>query len=95
MSTPIAAIKLYLRRKYAGRVNELKAFADQVFAEASDEVVITSNSFEGGSASGQVRYNKMDLLQAIEELLVEAGEAPLGGRQAMVYADWSGGVART
>lgn len=82
-------VKSYLRRKYVNDVAALRTYADQVFQTATDEVVLTTTSFEGGSAGGQVKFNKMMVLGAIEELLAEidpAYVAPLRGR--VIVPDW-------
>lgn len=71
-----ATIYAYLRRTYyvaaSGTWNAaaLTALATQVFSSATKEVVITGTSSEvGGAASGQVKFDKMVYLQAIETLL--------------------------
>lgn len=67
----IATAKQYLRRKYSDDVEGLKAQADDLYGLATEEVTITSQGFEGGSASGQVSFPKWLLLNAIESLIVE------------------------
>lgn len=47
-------VKSFLRRQYATNVAGLRALAQEVFDAATEEVVITSQGFQGGSASGQV-----------------------------------------
>lgn len=64
-------VKQYLRRKYASDVPGLKAQAAALFDIATEEVVITSQGFEGGSASGTVRFDKTIIGLAIEELIAE------------------------
>ena len=73
-----ATIYAYLRRTYyvatAGTWDaaKLTALATQVFTCATKEVVITGTCSEvGGAASGQVKFDKMVYLQAIEALLAE------------------------
>jgi hypothetical protein len=53
------------------KVAELRAYSEEVFAEASDTIVITSGSFEGGQGSGQLVFEKTLLGLAIEQLLAE------------------------
>lgn len=80
----------YLRRTKT--IAELKAMADALVLNGAldDEVLITANSFEGGSFSGVPNMPKRDLLQVIEEILLEAGETPLtGGRQVFGFVDYS------
>ena len=70
-----ATIYAYLRRTYydsgtgTWRASDLKALADTVFASATREVAITTQNFEGGGASGVLKFDKAILLQAIEALL--------------------------
>lgn len=53
------------------KVVELRAKADEVFTEASDTIAITSGTFEGGSGTGQLVFEKSLLGLAIEQLLAE------------------------
>ena len=95
MSEAIQGLKKYLRRKYATNDAGLLALADTVFGQAG-ETVILSHSSDAGSSSAQARYNKAELLGAIEELIEEKGLAPATpGRDLMVYGDFSGGYATT
>jgi hypothetical protein len=103
-------LKMYFRRKfstggggitwnsiaYAEGETGIKLFADAVFASgAGDEIVIMQQGFEGGYATGQIRMSKDMLLALIEEILEELGFGTTGARQAMIFADYSGGNART
>ncbi len=107
-SDDIRGIKMYLGRKFNGgggivmrgktypdSIPGLQSLADDVFATASEEIVITSTSFEGGVSSGQVRFAKTTLLTAIEELLDDLGYGSTVTRQIMIYQDYRGGLART
>jgi hypothetical protein len=69
-------IYAYLRRTYyrSGTddwdVAALQTLATTTYASATKEVVINSTSSEaGGAAAGELKFNKMILLQAIEALL--------------------------
>jgi hypothetical protein len=53
------------------KVVELRAYSLEVFNEASDTIAITAGSFEGGSGSGQLVFEKSLLGIAIEQLLQE------------------------
>jgi hypothetical protein len=64
-------IKSYLRRKFSADIPGLKAYADEVFGSATDEITVTTTSFEGGSVGGIPTFNKMTLLGAIEEVIEE------------------------
>lgn len=62
----------YLRRKYTvANLADLKTLADDVFASATDEVAINTVTYEGGSAGGQIVFDKVILGQAIEQLIAE------------------------
>lgn len=77
--------KKYLRRKYAGNNAGLATLADEVFAEATDTVTLTGTSFEGGSGSGQITFEKALLGAAVEEVLEEQANALLGYGRASRY----------
>jgi hypothetical protein len=73
-----ATIYAYLRRTYYLAATEtwdyakLTALSTSIFSSATKEVVITGTSSEvGGAASGQVKFDKMVYLQAIEHLIAE------------------------
>ena len=100
---------MYLRRKfsaggqgviyngitYSGN-GGLQALADAVFIDgATDHVIITQNGFEGGYATGTQGLSRRAFLQLIEEILEELGLGTVGGRQIMIFADYSGGFAQT
>lgn len=70
------AVYAYLRRKYYISATglwdsaALITLAETTFNAATKEVTITGTSSDaGGSAQGQMKFNKMVLLQAIEALL--------------------------
>lgn len=67
---------MYLRRKYtvSGVLNlaSLNALADQVASSAQEEVIITATTFEGGSHQAQLKFDKLALATAIEQLIQEA-----------------------
>lgn len=87
-TTALAAYKQHLRRKFASDVAGLKALADQLIVEVTDNVTITSQSFEGGSHSGQITMPPGLKLAAVEELIVELdseGTTPRPSQQSVVY----------
>lgn len=61
----------FLRREYAGKLEDLRQLSRSVFEDASEEVALTTASFEGGSGGGQIKFNKMTLLTAIEDVIEE------------------------
>lgn len=106
----IGGITKYLRRKfssggggitfngtaYTEGETGIKLLADAVFAlGATDHVIVTQNGFEGGYATGTEGLSRRQFLDLIEGLIEELGFGTLGARQLMVFADYSGGMART
>lgn len=82
------AYKQKLRRTYAGDVAGLRALSDQLDQELSDTVTITSQSFEGGSHSGQITMSPGLKLKAVEELIAEmdsTGSVPRAPRSSVTY----------
>jgi len=80
---------------YAAGEAGIKLLASAVATEASSEIVIIQNGFEGGYATGQLKCSKGDMLRVIMELIEEFGYGPTSARQLMTLADWSGGNATT
>lgn len=74
--TDLRLARLYFRRKCtvdgALVLARLTAYSDQVMACAMEEVLITSTTFEGGSAQGQAKFDKRAAAIALEELIIEA-----------------------
>ena len=106
----IGGIKTYLRRKfstggggitfngtaYAEGETGIKLLADAVFGlGATDHVIVTQNGFEGGYATGTEGLSRRAFLQLIEEIITELGFGTTGARQAMIFADYSQGLATT
>jgi hypothetical protein len=91
MTSELAGIRKHLRRTKT--LYQLQAMAEELYAIADSEVVITSTGFEGGSASGTARsYSKADILNLVEDLIedLDPSDDPPKARSAgMVYADWS------
>lgn len=56
-------------------LQRLTAYSAQVMACAMEEVLITSTTFEGGSAQGQAKFDKRAAALALEELILEADTA--------------------
>lgn len=86
----ILAAKKYLRRKYAGNLPGLKALAEQVAESAFDAVTITGNSYEGGNAAGQISFEPLEYLSAVEDVIAEmdssaANVAPLVMHSSFAY----------
>ena len=52
-------------------VVELRALANSLAADAGETVTITATGMDGGNASGSVTGNKLEMLAAVEELLVK------------------------
>ena len=76
----IETLKSYLRRKYAADLVGLKALADTAVENATDPVTITGQTFEGGGHSGQITFEPMAYLAAVEAVIMELDPtAPLPG----------------
>ena len=72
----IATATRYLRRRYAGDANGLRKLADTVVTNgAFEHVQITGQGFEGGQASGQLVFEPLAYLAAIEALILELDPA--------------------
>jgi len=88
-----------LERFYSAE--EIKCFykeAFQAYQERSVEVVITSSSMEGGSASGELRGDPQDLMEACEYVLQKMEAAESGNLvvdSSNTIADFSGRVVGT
>lgn len=96
MTSELAGIRKYLKRTKT--LSQLLKLADDLYAIADSEVVITNAGFEGGSTSGQARkYSKGDILNIVEDLIAELDpptEAVKASGAGMVYADYSEAMAR-
>ena len=94
----IEVVKQYLRRKYTGGTTDglkmLKSLADDVFNAATDPVTLTGQSFDGGSHSGQITFEKMAYLSAIEAVISEldTSTAALPPPPDRAYARFQHGV---
>jgi hypothetical protein len=87
-SEKIAGVKSYLRRNKT--LAELKALADSTFADAAEQVTITTIGTEGTSSSGQVTFPRWLLLQVLEEIIAELEPAPASARALGTIVDRSG-----
>jgi hypothetical protein len=67
----IATIRRYLRRTYATNLAGLRRLADTVASGATEVVTITGMGLEGGSSSGQITFERMAYLSAIEDVIAE------------------------
>jgi hypothetical protein len=87
--------RAYLRRtKTVDQLNSLADTVAQAILSGEDHVVITQNSFEGGSAAGQLRFPADVIGAAIEDLLAELDPTGSVNPEQTVgsgsYADFSG-----
>lgn len=96
MTSELAGIRKYLKRTKT--LSQLLKLADDLYAIADSEVVITNAGFEGGSTSGQARkYSKGDILNIVEDLIAELdppAETVKASGAGMVYADYSEALIR-
>lgn len=85
----IWAAKSYLRRKYKDNVDGLKTLADQVASSGFDAVTITGNGYEGNNASGQITFEPLEYLSAIEAIIAELDpDSPQPG-PLLMHSDFS------
>lgn len=86
----IQTVKRHLRRTFKNDLIGLKAKCTEVAAGATEAVELTGNSFEGGSANGQLVFERLAYLQAILDILDEMD--PDGGAEpppTTTHADFS------
>lgn len=74
-SARVATWKQRFRRKYATDLPGLRTLSDTIAAEAGEVVTITSTSMEGGAGAGVVTGNKLEMLAAVEDVLLELDPA--------------------
>lgn len=94
VSSKIETYKAALRFKYGSDIAGLKKLCrDLIDGAASDDVTITSHTFEGGGASGAIQLEPIARLNAALSVIAELDEesaallaAPGRGR----FADFSG-----
>lgn len=67
--------KRRFRRLYAADLPGLKALSDQIAAEAGETVTITRSVEDGNQTEGMVTGNKLEMLNAAEELITELDTA--------------------
>jgi hypothetical protein len=67
----ITAAKKYLRRTYAENLPGLKALAETIAAGAFEAVTITGNNYEGGGATGQITFEPLEYLSAVEDVIAD------------------------
>jgi hypothetical protein len=95
--TRILEDNLRIRFLATGDLTGLRKLFAEVSAGATRFVEITGNSYEGGSASGQVLLERLEYLDAVQRLLREmdptlaAAEAP----PSSTFADFRGGFLQT
>lgn len=71
-TTPTAWTKSSVLREV--KIAELRALSEEVYSVATDPILITSASFEGGAGSGVENFSRSILGMAIEKLLTEWDE---------------------
>ena len=74
-ATRIDTVCRSLRRKYAAigapDILALRALIDQLEISATTHVEITGNAFEGGNATGQLVFERLEYLAACSDVLAE------------------------
>jgi hypothetical protein len=86
----IETVKQYLRRTYAQNVAGLRVLAQTVFENgAVNAVTITGHAFADGSAQGQITFEPLAYLAAIEAVIAElAPDDTPAGPAPVRYADF-------
>ena len=85
----ISVAKRYLRRKYANDLEGLKTLAETVAGSAFSTVTITGNAFEGGSANGQITFEPLEYLGAVEDLIAELDPEAPAQASSVIHTDYS------
>lgn len=70
-ATRIDTVRRYLRRTFAANPTGLRALATQLYTSGTTSVTLTGQSFEGGSHSGQITFETLAYLTAVEDVLSE------------------------
>ena len=82
MASPnIGGIKQWLRFK---SLSDLQALSNTIAALAVEEVTITGTAADGGSASGEVAFPRLDYLACIMDVRRELGDYPLNADGSIV-----------
>jgi hypothetical protein len=80
------ALTRFLQRSKT--VAEIKALADQAFADLQSGVSLTSVNFEGGGASGQISLDPATFLIACEDALLALGETSSVPQSAVIFTSF-------
>jgi len=67
----IAAVMQYLRRTYANNMDGLKALAAAIMSTGAEAVTLTGHSAEGATVQGQITFEALAYLSAVEQVLLE------------------------
>lgn len=67
----IATVMQYLRRKYENNVAGLKALAESIATTGLEAVTITGHAAEGASVQGQLTFEPLAYLAAVEAMILE------------------------
>jgi hypothetical protein len=85
----IVAAKKYLRRKYAADLDGLKTLADSIATGAFEAVTITGNQYEGGGADGQITFEPLEYLAAVEDVIADIDPAAPAPASLVMHSDFS------
>lgn len=91
----ILTAKKYLRRKYATDLPGLKALAESVAEGAFEAVTLTGNGYEGGNAQGQITFEPMEYLGAVEDIIAELDEDAPAPASLVMHSDFSSRPVQT
>ena len=80
-SANISGIKAYLRYKPLAYLQRL---SDTIAATVSEEVTITGTAADGGSATGEVSFPRLDYLTVVMDVRREKGDYPMNSDGSVV-----------
>jgi hypothetical protein len=80
-SPNISGIKEYLRFKPLAYLQRL---SETIAASVTEEVTITGTSADGGSASGEIAFPRLDYLTVVMDVRREKGDYPLNSDGTIV-----------
>lgn len=84
----INTLKQGLRIKYATDLTGLRRLWESVFAGSTEFVEITGTAYEGGNASGQLVLERLEYLQAVQDILAELDPTLSSAPPSSTFADF-------
>lgn len=84
----INTLKQGLRIKYTGDAPALRTLWETVFNTSTEFVEINGTAFEGGSTSGQLVLERLEYLQAVQDVLAELDPTLVSAPPSSTFADF-------